>query len=155
MASTTTGASITRGSLATAALRIRPCRSWSASRTSSRSSRRPWAARWPTMARRWSSWPTAPNMGGDNAYKQLDAGASAAQLTPLRLRPPAGVTYSILAANGGTTYEITTANDVYARGWGRWGQIGDGSRANASKPVMVLSGMSLISATAKNVVVAC
>ncbi len=92
---------------------------------------------------------------GDNAYKQLDAGASAAQLTPLRLRPPAGVTYSILAANGGTTYEITTANDVYARGWGRWGQIGDGSRANASKPVMVLSGMSLISATAKNVVVAC
>jgi alpha-tubulin suppressor-like RCC1 family protein len=92
---------------------------------------------------------------GDNTYQQLDANGPAMQLTPRRIQPPTGVTYSTLASSGGTTYEITSANVVYARGWGHWGQIGNGTTANAPKPVTVTSGESLISATAKNVVVGC
>ena len=92
---------------------------------------------------------------GSNGYGQLDAHGPTAQLTPRVIHAPAGVTYATLASNGGDTYAISTTNAVYSRGWGRWGQIGNGSKANAPMPVTVTSGESLISATAKNVVVGC
>ena len=92
---------------------------------------------------------------GDNSYRQLDASGPAIQLTPQHIHPPAGVSYRTMASGGGTTYAITTPGDVYARGWNRYGQIGDGTTTDAPKPVLVASGVSLISSTAKNVVVGC
>lgn len=91
---------------------------------------------------------------GANSFHQISAGTGV-QLTPRRITPPAGVTYQLLASGGGTTYGGTAAGQVYARGWNQYGQIGNGTRTNAPQPVQVAAGATLISSTAKNVVVGC
>lgn len=90
---------------------------------------------------------------GDNSYHQIDPGGPGAQLTPRRIHAPAGVTYATLASGGGTSYAITTSGDVYAWGQNNYGQVGNGTTRQASSPVLVASSASLISSTAKNVVV--
>jgi alpha-tubulin suppressor-like RCC1 family protein len=92
---------------------------------------------------------------GDNSYQQLDPNGPSAQLTPRRIHVPAGLTYATLATGGSTSYAITSSHDVYAWGQNDHGQVGDGTTQDARRPVRVTSSASVISATAKNVVVGC
>jgi alpha-tubulin suppressor-like RCC1 family protein len=92
---------------------------------------------------------------GDNSYDQIDPVGPAAQLAPVQFRAPAGTTYALLASGGGTSYAITTSGDVYAWGESDYGQAGDGSTGTAFIPALVASGASLISSTARDVVVGC
>lgn len=92
---------------------------------------------------------------GSNRYHQLDPAGPSAQHTPRRLSAPAGVTYSRLATGGSTSYAISRSGSVYAWGQNNVGQVGNGTTTNARTPVRVTSPASLISATAKNVVVGC
>lgn len=92
---------------------------------------------------------------GNNSFRQLHPKGPSAQLSPRRIHPPAGVTYRKLATGGSTSYAITPAGGVYAWGQNTYGQVGDGSTREATRPVRVARSMSVISATAKNVVAAC
>jgi alpha-tubulin suppressor-like RCC1 family protein len=58
----------------------------------------------------------------------------------------------LLASGGTTSYAVSTTGDVYAWGQGWAGQIGNGSTATELSPVLVESGVSLISSTAEDVV---
>jgi alpha-tubulin suppressor-like RCC1 family protein len=90
---------------------------------------------------------------GDNSYDQIDNTGPAVQVTPLRFSAPSGATYASLASSGGTSYAITTSREVYAWGEGDHGQIGNGIPWTAATPSLVAFGASVISATARNVVV--
>jgi alpha-tubulin suppressor-like RCC1 family protein len=92
---------------------------------------------------------------GSNGFHQLDPSGPGAQLTPRQLYAPAGVTYAALASGGSTSYALSTSRAVYAWGQNDAGQVGDGTTTEARTPVWVASSASLISATAKNVVVGC
>jgi alpha-tubulin suppressor-like RCC1 family protein len=88
---------------------------------------------------------------GDNSYGQILGSKTPAQITPLRFRAPRGVTFSLLASNAGTNYAVDTTGAVWAWGENDYGQVGDGSTQEARAPVRVLSGVSFISATARDV----
>jgi alpha-tubulin suppressor-like RCC1 family protein len=90
--------------------------------------------------------------GDDRAY-QLGNGATGMQPSPVRIRPPAGVTYRSLATGSATSYAVSTAGQVYAWGVSHVGQVGDGHTSTARAVVLVASGATLISATANNVVI--
>ena len=91
---------------------------------------------------------------GSDSSSQLGNGATAAEFTPVPLVPPAGVTYSVLATGGATSYALTGSGHVYAWGLGANGQIGNGKTVTESAPVMVDTGASMISTTANDVEVA-
>ncbi len=89
---------------------------------------------------------------GDGADGQLGDGSTANEPSPIQIHPPAGVTYSVLASGGATSYGVTPSGDVYAWGNGVTGQLGDGATPMKQlTPVMVESGASQISSTANNV----
>ena len=76
------------------------------------------------------------------------------QASPEQVFPPSGVSYAELASGGATSYGITSSGDVYAWGYNKEGEVGDGSTKTAASPVEVDTGASLISSTAGNVTVA-
>jgi alpha-tubulin suppressor-like RCC1 family protein len=90
---------------------------------------------------------------GNGALYQLGDGTTANQDRPVKILPPAGVTYRVLATGGNTSYAISTAGNVYAWGNNNVGQVGDGSDRTAVRPVEVESGATTISSTAEDVVV--
>jgi alpha-tubulin suppressor-like RCC1 family protein len=90
---------------------------------------------------------------GTDTFSQLGDGGTTNQLLPIKIAPPAGVTYKYIASGGSTSYAVSFAGNVYAWGFGGNGQLGQGTQTNSSVPVLVDSGVSLISATAENVVV--
>ena len=90
---------------------------------------------------------------GADDHSQLGDGRNRAQPSPIRVRPPAGVTYRSIATGSATSYAISTTGAVYAWGVGFLGQVGDGRRAVARHPVRVASGAFTISATANNIVI--
>lgn len=90
---------------------------------------------------------------GANAAYQLGTGNRDTEASPVRILPPAGVTYQIVAAGGETSYAISTTGNVYAWGGGKHGQIGDGTTQTAKEPTLVESGATLISTTSDNVAV--
>jgi len=83
---------------------------------------------------------------------QLGDGATSDQASPILFAPPPGVTYQLLATGGQTSYAVSTTGDVYSWGAGEGGAIGNGSTADEFTPVLVESGVSLISATALDIV---
>ena len=89
---------------------------------------------------------------GDGQYGQLGNGHTADEPSPVVFSAPAGVTYQLLVSSGSTSYAVSTGGDVYAWGQGGSGQIGNGKSANQLTPVEVETGVSLISATAQDVV---
>jgi alpha-tubulin suppressor-like RCC1 family protein len=90
--------------------------------------------------------------GDDRAY-QLGNGRTGKQPSPVRIRPPAGVTYQSLATGSATSYAVTTSGRVYAWGVSHVGQVGNGRTGTARLSVLVAAGATLISATANNVVI--
>jgi alpha-tubulin suppressor-like RCC1 family protein len=91
--------------------------------------------------------------GADGAG-QLGDGARAARPSPVRVQPPAGVTYRSLATGSATTYAVSTTGDVYAWGTSFVGQVGNGLTDVVRTPVVVASGATMISSTANNVAIA-
>lgn len=92
---------------------------------------------------------------GDNGYDQIDVLSPPTVPTPTSLPVPGGVTYAVLASGGGTSYAITTSGEVYAWGANDHGEVGDGNTRTAFVPARVAFGASVISATARDVVVGC
>jgi hypothetical protein len=90
---------------------------------------------------------------GEDWASQLGDGASGVRPSPVRFRPPAGVTYRSLATGSATSYAVSTTGTVYAWGVSHVGQVGDGLTSTAPAPVVVATRATSISATANNVVV--
>lgn len=90
---------------------------------------------------------------GDNQACQLGTGGYGYRGRPLPVSPPPGVRFRSLATGSATSYAISTTGDVYAWGASQFGQVGNGQVTNVCQPARILSGTSLISATANNVVV--
>ncbi len=89
--------------------------------------------------------------GYDN-FGQLGDHASKTEASPVTVTPPTGVTYVSLATGGTTSYGIDTSGRIWAWGNNNVGEVGNGTTTNQKTPVMVLSGVSQLSSTAKDVV---
>jgi alpha-tubulin suppressor-like RCC1 family protein len=88
--------------------------------------------------------------GADAAF-QLGNGKRAAELSPVKISPPPGVTYKSVASGGDTSYGVSTAGQVYAWGAGRFGAVGDGTKNLARTPVKVESGATVLISSTSNV----
>jgi alpha-tubulin suppressor-like RCC1 family protein len=91
---------------------------------------------------------------GDDSDSQLGDGRTGMQADPEQVFPPSGVRYADLATGGATSYAISTSGNLYAWGYNGQGEIGDGTRQNATQPTLIDIRPTLISATAGNVSVA-
>lgn len=91
---------------------------------------------------------------GSGKFGQLGTRTTASKDSPVRFSPPAGVTYTTLATGGGTSYAIDTQGNVWAWGWGAFGQLGNGKTKNSLVPIEVTTRASMVSSTANNVEVA-
>jgi alpha-tubulin suppressor-like RCC1 family protein len=68
---------------------------------------------------------------GNDSASQLGDGGTGMQPSPVQIHAPAGVTYSILATGGSTSYAVTTEGDVYA--WGNSKEGESGGREHADR----------------------
>jgi alpha-tubulin suppressor-like RCC1 family protein len=91
---------------------------------------------------------------GNNTWSQLGHGGTADQPSPVRVPVPPGIRYSVIASGGATSYGLATSGTLYAWGDGKNGEIGNGKRQSTATPVPVISGVSLLSSTADDVVTA-
>jgi alpha-tubulin suppressor-like RCC1 family protein len=90
---------------------------------------------------------------GNGEFCQLGTGTFEDQASPVRVYPPAGITYQSLATGSGTAYGISTAGTLYAWGVSHVGQLGDGGTATVCSPVRIASHAAQISSTADNTVI--
>jgi alpha-tubulin suppressor-like RCC1 family protein len=90
---------------------------------------------------------------GDNWAGQLGNGKRGTRSSPTVIHPPAGVSYQSLATGSATSYAMSPKGKVYAWGASHVGQVGNGSDHTVLKPVLILTGATMISSTANNVVV--
>jgi alpha-tubulin suppressor-like RCC1 family protein len=92
---------------------------------------------------------------GTDSSGQLGNDSTTNEFAPIQVYPPGGVSYSLLASGGATTYGVTPSGNVYAWGNGSTGQLGDGKKTTQQLiPVMVESGANNISSTGRNVATA-
>ncbi|MBF9067965.1 RCC1 domain-containing protein [Streptacidiphilus fuscans] len=84
---------------------------------------------------------------GDGRQYQLGTGTTRAQPSPVRVPLPTGLRFTKIATSGATSYGITREGDVYAWGYNRFGQVGDGTRTDAKAPVFVTGCARDISGT--------
>lgn len=91
---------------------------------------------------------------GNGMHFQLGNGASGNQQSPIRISPPARVSYATVACGGATCYGVTRSGVVYAWGQGIVGEVGNGMKRPARRPVKIKTGeVTGISATAEDVAV--
>jgi alpha-tubulin suppressor-like RCC1 family protein len=75
---------------------------------------------------------------GSNSYGQLGAGTAAKRSsTPVKVALPAGITATAIAGGGLHSLALGTDGAIYAWGYNKNGQLGDGSITNRSTPVKV------------------
>jgi alpha-tubulin suppressor-like RCC1 family protein len=97
---------------------------------------------------------------GNDQWGQLGDGGTTNETLPVQFYAPAGVTYSILASGGATSYAIDTSGQVWAWGNGQYRQIGDGSTTAVNlapvhvETINVPGGTPMISTTANDVALA-
>jgi alpha-tubulin suppressor-like RCC1 family protein len=91
---------------------------------------------------------------GDGKAYQLGNGAKGNEESPIHITPPTGVTYVALATGGATSYGITRDGDVWAWGYNKNGEVGNGTTKAAQEPVEVATDATQVSATARDVVIA-
>jgi alpha-tubulin suppressor-like RCC1 family protein len=94
-----------------------------------------------------------PRAWGDNWAGQLGNGQRGMRTSPTVIKPPAGVSYQSLATGSATSYAVSPQGKVYAWGASHVGQVGNGRDQTVLKPVLVVTGATMISSTANNVVV--
>jgi alpha-tubulin suppressor-like RCC1 family protein len=90
---------------------------------------------------------------GNDEFCQLGDGVVGEQPTPVRVDPPAGVSYVSLATGSGTAYAISATGEVYAWGVSHVGQLGNGGTQTECNPVVIASHAVQISSTADNAVI--
>jgi len=91
--------------------------------------------------------------GNGEAY-QLGNGAKGNEESPIQITPPTGVTYVALATGGATSYGITEDGHVWAWGYNKNGEVGNGTTKAAQEPVEVATDATQVCATARDVVIA-
>jgi alpha-tubulin suppressor-like RCC1 family protein len=74
---------------------------------------------------------------GGNAAGQLGDGSTAASDVPVKVRLPAGIKVTAVAAGGSQSLALTSTGQVLAWGGNAAGQLGDGSTAATDVPVTV------------------
>jgi len=86
---------------------------------------------------------------GWNAYGQLGNGNTTDSYTPVMVTKPSGVT-SWTAVAGGHVHSLAIGNDgnLYAWGYNKYGQLGNGTTNSSSTPVMVTKPSGVTSWTA-------
>lgn len=74
---------------------------------------------------------------GDNSHGQLGDGGTAGSRVPVRVRAPAGVTFTALVT--GVFHSVAIGSDGNAYAWGRntYGELGDGTTTSSATPVVV------------------
>jgi len=95
---------------------------------------------------------------GVNSSGQLGTGTLTSKNSPVKISPPAGVTYQALMAGGVTSFAVSTTGDVYGWGGNQHGELGNGTKTSSKTPIEILAGAAtspaLISATSTDVTVA-
>ncbi|QIK63863.1 hypothetical protein G7068_12160 [Leucobacter viscericola] len=74
---------------------------------------------------------------GYNAYGQLGDGTVQVRNVPARVKVPAGVTFTQIAARGFFTVGLGDDGNTYAWGSNQYGQLGDGTTTHRNLPVLV------------------
>ena len=90
---------------------------------------------------------------GADSYGQLGDGKTTDEPSPIRFYPPPNVIYAHLATGGATSYAVTTTGKVYSWGYNANYEVGNGGDRTEFIPQLIWSGVSLISATADDVVI--
>ena len=90
---------------------------------------------------------------GNDEFCQLGTGVFGEQAHPVRVYPPAGVSYQSIATGSATAYAISTAGSVYAWGVSHVGQVGNGGTQTVCTPVRIASHAAQISSTADDAVI--
>lgn len=85
---------------------------------------------------------------GCDADYQLGDDMRTSQWTPVKITPLAGYTYASMAAGGQHSFALTTTNALLAWGYGTDGQLGTGGTGTQRSPVVVATGVVLVSTTA-------
>jgi alpha-tubulin suppressor-like RCC1 family protein len=89
---------------------------------------------------------------GDGTKGQLGDGQTAASDVPVRVRTPAGVTFTMVNSGGYSCYAIDGSGRLWAWGGNQNGQLGTGGRARLeTTPVNVGIRLTQVSSTASNV----
>ncbi len=87
---------------------------------------------------------------GDNQYGQLgDGTADPRKLTPAQVMTAAGNPMNnVKQISAGSQHTMILKNDnsLWAVGWNNYGQLGDGTNANAPNPVQVMNDVDYVSA---------
>ncbi|MBI0073417.1 InlB B-repeat-containing protein [Bifidobacterium sp. W8110] len=78
---------------------------------------------------------------GDNRYGQLGDGTTTQQNTPVQVKKPAGVSadFTYVQVSAGSYYSLALGSDgyVYAWGYNHYGQLGNKTKSDSSKPIRV------------------
>ena len=74
---------------------------------------------------------------GRNEFGRLGDGTTTDRTAPVRVAPPAGVTFTAVSAGAGHSCALATGGNVYCWGSNYYGQLGDGSGNDQDSPSLV------------------
>ena len=89
---------------------------------------------------------------GSNVCGQLGAGRSGHEAVPVVVQVLHGITVSSVASGGSTSYVLDTSGNLWAWGSDKGDQVYQPARKCVGSPTKVDTGVTLVSATASDVV---